>query len=55
LKEALFTAGTKIESVANRYTFVWGKSIKTAKEWTKSQLHAIHNGGMIIDQLFLEK
>jgi transposase len=25
LKEAVFTDGTKIESVANRYTFVWGQ------------------------------
>jgi hypothetical protein len=38
LKEAVFTDGTKIESAANRYTFVWGKSIKTSKERIKSQL-----------------
>lgn len=38
LKEAVFTDGTKIESVANRYTFVWGKSIKTSKERIQSQL-----------------
>src|SRR5690554_2636415 len=38
LKEAVFTDGTKIESVANRYTFVWGKSIKTSKERIKTQL-----------------
>ncbi|MDR3010722.1 MAG: transposase [Sphingobacterium sp.] len=25
LKEALFTDGTKIESVADRYTFIWGQ------------------------------
>lgn len=38
LKETLVTDGTKIESVANRYTFLWGKSIKTSKERIKSQL-----------------
>lgn len=38
LKEAMFTDGTKIESVANRYTFVWGRSIKTNKERIKTQL-----------------
>ena len=31
LKE-VYTDGTKIESVAGRYTFVWGKSIKNYKE-----------------------
>lgn len=31
LKE-LFVDGTRIEANANRYTFVWGKSIKTSKE-----------------------
>lgn len=38
LKEAVFTDGTKIESAANKYTFVWGKSIKTNKERIKAQL-----------------
>jgi len=38
LKEAVFTDGTKIESAANKYTFVWGKSIKTNKEKIKTQL-----------------
>lgn len=38
LKEAVFTDGTKIESVANKYTFVWGKSIKHHKEKITSQL-----------------
>lgn len=28
----LYTDGTKIEANANRYTFVWGNSIKTSKE-----------------------
>lgn len=34
----LYTDGTKIEANANRYTFVWGKSIKTHKEKIKQQL-----------------
>ena len=37
LKE-IYTDGTKIESVANRYTFVWGNSIKTNKEKIGKQL-----------------
>jgi transposase len=35
----LYTDGTKIEANANRYTFVWGKSIKTNKEKIKTQLN----------------
>src|ERR1700761_3222920 len=38
LKEAVYTDGTKIESVANKYTFVWGKSIKASKDRIKAQL-----------------
>lgn len=38
LKE-LYTDGTKIEANANRYTFVWGKSIATNKEKIKGQLN----------------
>jgi len=34
----LYTDGTKIESAANRYTFVWGKGIKTNREKIKQQL-----------------
>ena len=34
----LYTDGTKIEANANRYTFVWGKTIKTSKERIKQQL-----------------
>jgi len=34
----LYVDGTKIEANANRYTFVWGKSIKTNKEKMKQQL-----------------
>lgn len=37
LKE-LYTDGTKIESVANRYTFVWAKSIQTNKARIGTQL-----------------
>ncbi|MCK5337323.1 MAG: transposase, partial [Bacteroidales bacterium] len=38
LKEAAYLDGTKIEANANRYTFVWGRSIKTSKEKIKRQL-----------------
>ncbi|MBC8757725.1 IS1182 family transposase [Kordia sp. YSTF-M3] len=34
----IYVDGTKIEANANRYTFVWGKSIKTHKERIKKQL-----------------
>lgn len=34
----IFVDGTKIEANANRYTFVWGKSIKTSKDRIKKQL-----------------
>src|SRR5690606_35624593 len=40
LKE-VFTDGTKIESMAGRYTFVWGNSIKTRKEKMAEQLEAM--------------
>jgi len=40
LKE-LYTDGTKIEANANRYTFVWGNSIKTNKEKIKQQLETL--------------
>jgi transposase len=34
----LYTDGTKIEASANRYTFVWGKAIKTSRERIGQQL-----------------
>ena len=37
LKEA-YLDGTKIEANANRYTFVWGRSITKSKERIKKQL-----------------
>jgi len=37
LKE-LYTDGTKIEANANRYTFVWGRAMKTSRERIKQQL-----------------
>ena len=40
LKE-VFTDGTKIESLAGRYTFVWGNAIKTRKEKMTEQLEAM--------------
>jgi transposase len=40
LKE-LFVDGTKIEANANRYTFVWGKTVKNNKEKIKKQLEEL--------------
>jgi transposase len=40
LKE-LYVDGTKIEANANRYTFVWGKSIENNKEKIKKQLEEL--------------
>jgi transposase len=40
IKEA-YTDGTKIEANANKYTFVWGKAIKTNKEKMAKQLEQI--------------
>src|SRR5690625_6349959 len=34
----VYTDGTKIESAAGRYTFVWGNAIKTNKEKMTKQL-----------------
>ena len=39
--EEVYTDGTKIESVANKYTFVWKKAIQTNKEKMKKQLTEI--------------
>lgn len=40
LKE-VYTDGTKIESMAGRYTFVWGNAIKTRKEKMSQQLEEL--------------
>jgi len=37
----LYTDGTKIEANANRYSFVWGNSIKRNKEKIKQQLNEL--------------
>lgn len=39
--QEIYTDGTKIESVANRYSFVWGKAIKTNRERIKQQLREL--------------
>lgn len=39
--KAVYTDGTKIEANANKYTFVWGKSIQTNKAKMKSQLQEL--------------
>ena len=38
-----YTDGTKIESKANRYTFVWGKRIKNSRERIAKQLEDLWN------------
>lgn len=40
LKE-VYTDGTKIQSAANRYTFVWGRAINASKERIKQQLREL--------------
>jgi len=39
--QQVYTDGTKIESSANRYTFVWGKMIKAHKERIAKQLEEL--------------
>lgn len=41
--QEVYTDGTKIESAANKYTFVWGRSIKTNKERIGKQLEELWN------------
>jgi gas vesicle protein len=41
--EAVYTDGTKIESKANRYTFVWGKRLKSSRERIVKQLEELWN------------
>lgn len=42
LKE-IYTDGTKLESAANRYSFVWGRAIETNKKKMYSQLEELWN------------
>ena len=39
--QRVYTDGTKIEANANRYTFVWGNSIKNNKQRIKEQLEEL--------------
>lgn len=41
--EEVYTDGTKIEANANKYSFVWGKAIKTQKEKIAKQLEELWN------------
>jgi transposase len=41
--QRVYTDGTKIESKANRYTFVWGKRIKSSRERIAKQLEELWN------------
>jgi len=36
-----YTDGTKLESVANKYTFVWAKGVKSSQERIKKQLNQL--------------
>ena len=44
----IYINGTKIEANANRYTFVWGKTIATQKEKIKEQLVQIWPHGQSV-------
>ena len=46
--EEVYTDGTKIEANANKYTFVWGKAIKTQKEKIAKQLEALWNYSQLV-------
>lgn len=50
----LYTDGTKIEANANRYTFVWGKAIKTSRERIVKQLDQLWNYALGIAATELE-
>lgn len=39
--KTVYVDGTKLEANANKYTFVWGKSIKRSKERIKAQLEEL--------------
>jgi transposase len=41
--KTLYTDGTKLEANANRYTFVWGKSVKRYKKRIEERLAALWN------------
>ena len=41
--QCVYTDGTKIESSANKYTFVWGKRIVSSRERIASQLEELWN------------
>ena len=51
LKE-LYVDGTKLEANANRYTFVWGKSIKTNKSKIQKQLKELW---AYVEQVYAEE
>jgi transposase len=39
--QEIYTDGSKIESAANRYTFVWGRAIQTSRDRIKQQLREL--------------
>jgi len=50
----LYTDGTKIEANANRYTFVWGKAIKTSRERIVKQLDELWEYALGVSKAELE-
>ena len=49
-----YTDGTKLESVANKYTFVWAKGIKSSRERIKKQLGELLDYAQGVAQAELE-
>jgi transposase len=46
--QEIYTDGTKIESVANRYSFVWGKAINTSRDRIRQQLKELWSYTQIV-------
>ena len=51
----VYTDGTKLEANANKYTFVWGKSIKTSKEKMARQLKELWDYTQALTEQELEE
>ena len=52
--KTIYVDGTKIEANSNRYTFVWGNSLKTNKERIKKQLDELWEYAQSVAQQELE-
>lgn len=51
LKETVFIDGTKLEACANKYTFVWKKSIG---KWEEKMLHKIQESVKLLNREYLQ-